>query len=85
MGVLCLKRNNIEGREGRGTGLRGDHAAKACHIPRAHVIVFRANGDEILFAKHDFYHRISMNHERLEELWAVTYCLGMLNNHSHRS
>ena len=39
MAILCLKRNNIKGGEGRGTGLRGDHAPEACHVPRTHVIV----------------------------------------------
>ena len=85
MGVLCLQRNDIERREGRGTRLRGDHAAKACHVPRAHVIIFRADGHEVLLAQHHFHDWISMNHECLEELWSVAYGLGVLHDYSHCS
>lgn len=85
MGILCFKRNDIKGGEGRGAWLRGDHSPEACHVPRTHVIVLRADGDQVFLAKHHFDHWIAMNHECLEELWSMAYSLWVLYNHSDGS
>lgn len=85
MSVLRLERNYVKRCEGRGTWLRGDHAPKTRHVPRAHMVILGANGDKVFLTQHDFYNWVPMYHECLEELWSVAYCLGMLNDHSYRS
>jgi hypothetical protein len=42
--------------QGRGAGLRGDHAAETCHTPGAHVVVLRADGYQVLLRQRHLRH-----------------------------
>lgn len=48
-----LQADDLEGCLRRRSGLRTDHAPEASHLPRPHVVVLAADGDQVLFGEGD--------------------------------
>lgn len=83
MSIDIVQREDLEGGQRSGAGLSGDHASEARHRPRAHVVVVCAHRDEVFLREHDLGNGAAVNREGLEELWAGSHRLRMLNDHTH--